>query len=45
MTVEAPDILATLSLENRVKNDQNTEIIYSAICQIFKESLGAEIKR
>jgi len=45
MTVEAPDTLASLSLEHGVKTDQTAEIIYSAICQIFTESLGAEIKR
>jgi len=45
MTVEAPDTLASLSLEHRIETDQNAEIIYSAICQIFTESLDAEIKR
>jgi len=45
MTVEAPDTLASLSLEHRVETDQNAEIIYSATCQIFTESHGAEIKR
>jgi len=45
MTVEAPDTLASFSLEHRVETDQNAEIIYSATCQTFTESRGAEIKR
>jgi hypothetical protein len=45
MTVETPDTLASLSLEHRAKTDEKAEIIYSAICQIFTESLTAEIKR
>jgi hypothetical protein len=45
MTVEAPDTPAALSLEHRVEADQNAEIIYSASCQIFTESRGAEIIR
>jgi len=44
MTGEAPDTLASLSLEHRVETDQNSEIIYSAIFQIFTESLCAKIK-
>ena len=45
MTVEAPDTCASLSLEYRVETYQTAEIIYSAICQILTESLGAEMKR
>jgi hypothetical protein len=39
VTVEAPDILASLSLEHKVETDQTAVIIYYAICQILNHSV------